>query len=115
MGRGGFFEGVRAVLPECAAKSHSGYAYFSFRAPVERSVAVKVVLVRAFQVADLLATVIFGGMPGQAGHVCFLCDGTHDGGGEFVSYGPIWTATPRDVIYTSPISFEYYSKMSLRI
>ena len=45
---------------------------------------VKVLLVRAFQVADLLATVIFDGMPGQAGHVCFLCDGTHDGGGEFV-------------------------------
>jgi hypothetical protein len=45
---------------------------------------VKVLLVRAFQVADLLATAIFDGMPGQAGHVCFLFDGTHDGGGEFV-------------------------------
>jgi hypothetical protein len=31
MERGGFFEGVRAVLPECAAQSHSGDAYFSFR------------------------------------------------------------------------------------
>jgi hypothetical protein len=45
---------------------------------------VKVLLVRAFQVADLLATVIFDGMPGQAGHMCFLCGGNHDGGGEFV-------------------------------